>query len=594
MSNQGHLFAIRRLLPFLYPKNQPELRWRVVGAIFALIVSKIIHIYAPIFYTDAVDHLNLGPDMVDVTIAVGLIVAYAGARIFVTLFQEIRELLFVKVAFSATRVIATSTFKFLHQLSHHFHLNYQTGGVARVIERGQKGIEFLLNFMLFNIIPTILEIILVSILLWNLFSFMYAFITFVTIVSYIIFTLYVTEWRLKFRRQMNQHDTKANASAVEALMNFETIKYFNKEQHETSRYHELMSQYMVAGIRSIKSLSFVNVGQTFIISVGLFLLLYMATMDYKQGIIKLSDFVLINTYLLQLYLPLGFLGFVYREIRRSLTDMEEMFTLLNLSADVSLNTDKPNMTITKASIQFDKVYFAYERDKYIINDLSFTVHQGQKLAIVGSSGSGKTTIARLLFRFYDYQKGHIMIDNQDIQQTSLYSLREKIGIVPQDTILFNDTIGYNIAYGAQGDVTQEDIENASKIAKIHDFIMSLDQQYHTLVGERGLRLSGGEKQRVAIARAILKNAPILILDEATSSLDTSIERDVQESLNQLMHERTTIIIAHRLSTITHADHIIVLDKGKIAEQGTHEFLLNQQGIYASLWQKQSEKNHNMV
>ena len=588
--NLNQKLAIKTLLPFLWPKNQTEIKLRVIFALLALFVATAVQTYAPITLGLLVDHLNLGAKNIEIGLAIALLLAYAGARILEIIFQEIREVLFVKVSYSSMRSIAVKVFSHLHHLPHDFHLNYHSGGVARVIDRGIKGIDFLLSFMLFNIAPTILKINLVSIILWSLFDIFYALVAFTSVSSYIIFTLAMTEWRLKFRRQMNEQDTKASAASIDSLVNFETVKYFNHEEHETKRYDSYMEQYMFAGIRSIKSLSLLNIGQATIISLGLFILLFMAVQDFTKGLISLGDFVLINTYLLQLYIPLGFLGFVYREIRRSLTDMEEMFQLSHVSSAISSNSNSPALDATKSSIEFKNVTFGYTEDKVILKNISFTLEHGQKLAIVGTSGSGKTTISRLLFRFYDIDHGTILINNQDISKVSLHSLRSMIGIVPQDTVLFNDTIEYNIVYGCQNTVTKEDVIQVAKTASIHDFIMSLDKQYDTIVGERGLKLSGGEKQRVAISRALLKNTPIIIFDEATSALDTNTEREVQKSLDNLAEDKTTIIIAHRLSTITQADKILVFDEGKLKEQGTHQELLAQEGLYKNLWLSQQDRN----
>ena len=484
-------------------------------------------------------------------------------------------------------LLPLETFQHLHALSLRFHMNRQTGGLSRAIDRGVKGIEFLLNFTLFNILPTLLEIFMVCGLLWAFFDFWFALVTFVTIGSYVAFTLYVTEWRLKYRRQMNDKDNEANTKAIDSLLNFETVKYFGNEDHEARRFDQAMRGYESAAITSTLSLSAVNVGQGGIIAAGLVVLMLMSGHGVVSGTMTLGDFVMVNTYLIQLYLPLNFLGFVYRQIRQSLTDMEDMFELLQVSQDVSDKPGAGDIALNGAELRFDGISFGYDDRRPILHDVSFTVPQGQSLAIVGPSGAGKSTISRLLFRFYDADQGKITIDGQNISEVTQKSLRSSIGIVPQDTVLFNDTILYNIAYGRPG-ASREEIEHAAKLASIHEFITALPDGYETVVGERGLKLSGGEKQRVAIARTILKQPAILLFDEATSALDTATEREIQSSLREVSRGRTTLMIAHRLSTVVDADQVMVLSGGRVVETGRHPELIEQGGLYAEMWSRQQE------
>jgi len=526
-----------------------------------------------------------------IVLPLGLLIAYGVVRVLSIAFAELRDAVFAKVGQRAIRTVAFQTFEHLHRLALRFHLERQTGGLSRSIERGTKGIDFLLNFMLFNIIPTLLEIALVCGILWGLFSFWYALVTFTTIASYIAFTFAVTEWRLKYRRQMNETDNVANTRAIDSLLNYETVKYFGNEAHEAGRFDDALARYERASVLSKTSLSLLNIGQSFIIGVGLTLILIMAGNGVVDGSMTIGDFVLVNTYLIQLYLPLNFLGFVYREIKQSLIDMEAMFHLLEIEREIEDKPEARPLPDGRGEIVFDNVSFAYDERRPILADVTFSVPQGTKTAIVGPSGAGKSTIARLLFRFYDVTAGAIRIDGNDIRDVEQQSVRAAIGIVPQDTVLFNDTVRYNIDYGSPGS-DDAAIEEAARSAAIHDFILSTPDGYETIVGERGLKLSGGEKQRVAIARTILKNPRILLFDEATSALDTHTEREIQKSLNRISSDRTTLVIAHRLSTVVDADEILVLDSGRIVERGSHEALLATDGVYAGMWRRQQQEQRS--
>jgi ATP-binding cassette subfamily B protein len=572
------------LLPYLWPSDSWDIRSRVILALAALAASKLANVYIPILYRDAVDLLT-GASAPVVTLPLALLFAYGGARVLAVAFGEVREALFAKVTQRAMRLSALRTFRHIHALSLRYHLDRRTGGLSRVIERGIKGIEFLLAFMLFNIIPTLLEILLVCGILWNLFDFWFAAVTFVTIASYIAFTLLVTEWRIKFRREMNERDTEANTKAIDSLLNYETVKYFGNEAHEAERFDTAMRAYETAAVRSTVSLSLLNVGQGVIISAGLVAVMVMAGNGVVAGNMTIGDFVLVNTYMIQLYLPLNFLGFVYRNIRQSLTDMADMFKLLDLPQEVRDIPDAPALTVGPGEVRFDNVFFNYDARQPILKGVSFTVPPGKSVAIVGRSGAGKSTISRILFRFYDVSAGAVTIDGQDIRKVSQASLREAIGVVPQDTVLFNDTIYYNIAYGRPTASTAE-VETAARLARIHEFVSELPDGYQSMVGERGLKLSGGEKQRVAIARTILKDPRILLFDEATSALDSHTEQEIQSSLKEVSAERTTLVIAHRLSTVVDADEILVLRDGRIVERGSHGALLEQAGEYAALWENQ--------
>jgi ABC-type transport system involved in Fe-S cluster assembly fused permease/ATPase subunit len=587
----GQIKTLITLLPYLWPVGQWSMRGRVVVALMLLVGSKIANVYVPLFYRDAVDALSGVTPVEGATLAaavpVGLLLSYGGARVLAQMFSELREAVFARVAQRAIRNAALRTFQHLHVLSLRFHMNRQTGGLSRIIERGVKGIEFLLSFMMFNILPTLLEIFMVCGILWNLFNFWYAFVTFLTISIFIGFTLVVTEWRLKYRRAMNDRDTEANTKAIDSLLNYETVKYFGNEAHEARRFDKAMQAYETASVKSTVSLSYLNVGQGVVISLGLVIVMMMAGQGVVDGTMTLGDFVLVNSYLIQLYLPLNFLGFVYRQIRQSLTDMEAMFRVLDIETEVSDRPDAPPLALNGGTVEFDHVDFGYDPRRPILRDVSFIVPAGKTVAIVGPSGAGKSTISRLLFRFYDVNSGAVRIDGQDIAAVTQESLRASIGIVPQDTVLFNDSIYYNILYGRPGAATLE-VESAARLARIHDFITELPDGYKSNVGERGLKLSGGEKQRVAIARTILKSPAILLFDEATSALDTHTEKEIQESLREVSSNRTTLQIAHRLSTVIDADEILVLEAGQISERGRHMELLARNGAYAAMWRKQHE------
>ncbi|MAV87525.1 MAG: metal ABC transporter permease [Rhodospirillaceae bacterium] len=578
--------TLKTLLPYLWPKNAIEMRVRVILALFLLAFAKGINVYAPILYKLAVDQISTTTESI-IVVPVAILIAYGIARTLALAFGELRDAIFAKVAQRAIRQAGLQTFRHLHKLAMRFHIDRQTGGLSRSVERGTKGIDFLLNFMLFNVIPTLLEIFLVCGILWGLFNFWYAFVTLITVGSYISWTVIVTEWRLKYRRQMNKMDGEANTKAIDSLLNYETVKYFSNEEHEAKRFDTALRSYESSAIKSKVSLSYLNIGQGAVISVGMTILMIMAGYGVRDGNLSIGDFVLINSYLIQLFLPLNFLGFVYREIKQSLTDMNEMFRLLEQETEIDDIPNAPNLKLKHGEINFKNVEFYYNKKRNIINNISFTIKPGDTVAIVGSSGSGKSTISRLLYRFYDVTNGSISIDGQDIKSIAQNSLRNAIGIVPQDTVLFNDSIYYNISYG-RPNASPSEIEEAARLSAIHEFINNAPDGYNTRVGERGLKLSGGEKQRVAIARTILKNPKILIFDEATSALDTSTEREIQKSINNISANRTVLVIAHRLSTIIDADKILVLEQGTIVERGTHQKLLANKGRYAKMWYRQQE------
>ncbi|MGG5887884.1 ABCB family ABC transporter ATP-binding protein/permease [Falsiroseomonas sp. HC035] len=582
------------LAPYLWPEGEPGLRFRVVASLVLLVFAKAANVLVPIAFARAVDALapQAGPAGTIAAVPIALVLAYGLLRLTSSAFNEARDAIFVKVQGRATRRVALQVFNHLHALSLRFHLDRQTGGLSRVLERGSRGITFVLDFLLFNIVPTIFEILLVSLILWGMFDFSFTFVVLVTVGIYIAFTLMFTEWRLRFRRAMNDTDTEANTRAVDSILNYETVKYFGNEAHEARRYDASLERYERAYVRSEVSLNGLNFGQQTVIAIGLTVVMMMAASRVSQGAgtpggMTVGDFVLVNTYMIQLFQPLNFLGFAYREIKQGLVDMEAMFTLMREDREVADQPGAQPLSATQGEIRFEDVRFGYRQDREILKGVSFTVPPGRTLAIVGPTGAGKSTISRLLFRFYDATGGRVMIDGQDIRAVQQDSVRAAIGVVPQDTVLFNDTIRYNIAYGRPG-ATQEEVEAAARAAQVHDFVLRLPDGYDTKVGERGLKLSGGEKQRVAIARTLLKNPRIVILDEATSALDTRTEQDIQAALRDAARGRTTLVIAHRLSTVVDADEILVLQDGHVAERGPHASLIAADGLYAAMWRRQSE------
>ena len=582
--------TIIRVAPYIWPREGGGwVKRRVILALAALVAAKLIAVATPFFYKAAVDTLS-GEGTGDAAWtlgagAIGLTVAYGVARLMNTGLQQLRDALFAPVGQRALRKVALRTFRHIHRMSMRYHISRKTGGLSRIIERGVKGVDFLLRFLIFSIFPLILELFLVGIVLWAAFDFWYLFVVVVVIAAYVAFTFKVTEWRVKLRREMNDSDTDANQKAIDSLLNYETVKYFGAEDREAARYDTAMEGYERSAILTSYSLSFLNFGQSLLITAGLVIVMVMAAVGVSNGSLTVGDFVMVNAYMIQITMPLNFLGTVYREIRQALVDMGEMFGLLDQAPDVTDAKDAAPLAVSGGRIELRDVRFGYDPSREILKGVTLAAEPGQTVAIVGPTGSGKSTIGRLLFRFYDVSDGALCIDGQDIRGVTQRSLHEAIGVVPQDTVLFNDTIGYNIAYG-RGDATREDVIEAAKAASIHDFVNSLPEGYDTQVGERGLKLSGGEKQRVGIARTLLKNPPILLLDEATSALDTATERDIQGALARAAEGRTVLIIAHRLSTVADADRIVVLEDGLIAEQGTHAELLERGGRYAGLWQRQ--------
>jgi ATP-binding cassette, subfamily B, heavy metal transporter len=581
--------TLKRLFPYLW-----EYKWRVMAALTFMVGAKVANVGVPLLLKELIDNMTPQPTVAQAVLVVpiALLVAYGLLRLSVSAFTELRELVFAEATQGAAKRIALETFEHLHRLSLRFHLERQTGGMSRDIERGVRGIESLIAYSLYSIVPTLIEVVLVLTILGLKFDKWYAIITLIALAAYIYFTVTITEWRTQFRKQVNEFDSNAHSRAIDSLLNYETVKYFGNEAFEAKRYDDNLDKLRKARIKAQNSLSALNIGQQLIIAVALVGMLWRATQGVVDGRMTLGDLVMINAFMIQLYIPLNFLGVIYREIKQSLTDLERMFELLEKQREVADLPSAQTLQLTQPpEVRFENVFFAYEPDRPILHGISLTIPAGKTVAVVGPSGSGKSTLARLLFRFYDAQEGSIRIDGQDIKQLTQDSVRRAIGIVPQDTVLFNDTVYYNIAYG-QTAASKEQVEEAAKSARIHDFIASTPQGYETMVGERGLKLSGGEKQRVAIARTLLKNPSILIFDEATSALDSTNERAIQAELRDAAHNKTTLVIAHRLSTVVDAHEIIVLDQGHVIERGTHAQLLAAQGRYAHMWSLQQSQDES--
>ena len=576
--------TLGRLLPYLW-----QYRWRVGLAIGFMVLAKVANVSVPVLLKHLVDALDLKPGDVRalLVVPVGLLLAYAGLRLSTSLFTELRELVFAKVSFGASKQIALEVFNHLHALSLRFHLERQTGGLSRDIERGTRALQSLVSYSLYTILPTLVEVVLVLTVLGWRFDMGYVWITLTALAVYISFTVTVTEWRSRFRREMNELDSKAHTRAIDALLNYETVKYFNNEAFEAERYNAGLEAFRRAQVKSQTTLSMLNTGQQLIIATSLVAMLWRATQGVVEGRLTLGDLVMVNAFLIQLYIPLNFLGVLYREVKQSLTDLDRMFVLLEREREVADAPGAPALVVPQGVVRFENVSFAYDPARPILHGVSFEIPAGKTVAVVGASGAGKSTLARLLYRFYDVTGGRISIDGQDIRQVTQTTLRRAIGIVPQDTVLFNDSVGYNIGYGRHG-ASAAEVEAAARAAHIHDFIAGTPQGYATMVGERGLKLSGGEKQRVAIARTLLKNPPVLIFDEATSALDSANERAIQAELKSAAQGKTALVIAHRLSTVADAHEIVVLDAGRVAERGNHADLLALGGRYAEMWRLQQQ------
>lgn len=574
--------TLRSLLPFLW-----EYRGRVIFALGFLIFAKVANVGIPLVLKDIVDSLD--PTQAHLVLPLGLLLAYGFLRLASSLFNELRDSLFARVRHGAMRKVSIGALEHLHKLSLRYHLERKTGGISRDIERGTRSVSSLLNYMVFSILPTLVEVILIAVILLEKYSAWFAVITFGSVVAYIYATLKITEWRMKYRLQMNKADSRASTQAIDSLLNYETVKYFGNEQHELNRYNHSLEEWEDAAVNSQTSLSALNIGQASIIAIGVTLIMVLAAKGVVAGNLTIGDLVLINAFLLQLFIPLNFLGMVYSQLKHAIADMQLMFDLLERNPEIYDLPGAPALDVGNGEVRFDRVSFSYESERPILHDISFTIPAGHKVAVVGPSGAGKSTLARLLFRFYDVDAGHVLINNQDVRSVTQHSLRMAVGIVPQDTVLFNDSLAYNIGYARPG-ASKTEIEQAAIAANIHDFIQALPNGYATVVGERGLKLSGGEKQRIAIARAILKNPKVLVFDEATSSLDSRSEQAILESLRSAAEHHTTLVIAHRLSTIVDADQILVLQAGRIVERGSHQQLLGAPGLYADLWELQQQED----